>query len=1106
MTLAPAHAHAREHGGSAATVTVTAVLVLRDPGPWLGEALDSLARQTRAPERLLVVDDGADGEAVEAVRAHPALREAIASIRFTTVPPGATLGAALRTALADSPGARLPADTFATGLPGDTPDAPKAGLVADASEPEPTAHEGQPADEEPAPASPQAGPQPVEHLWLLTASCAPDPTALARLLDAVRRSPSVGVAGPKLVRWDEPRTLESVGIQLTRAGRVIPSPWPGEPDQGQYDRRTDVLAVPFDGALLERALLEQLGGHEPAFGEFGADVDLSWRAHLAGRRVVVVPRATVRTRPSAAVEGPRSRRRAARRVALTRCSLAATPLIALWIALSSLLGGVALLVAKQPRAAWAELSDIGALLDPWRSLGARWRSRKSRLLRRRDVSGLFVRPSAALRHTADLVHDQVVFERGPAARAHTPVEAVETGPVSDESMDLHVLSASWAARAARNPGVLAVAVASIVTLFAGRHLPGGFAGRLETGLAGGELIGVRADSTTLWHAWLDGWHGAASGYSGEQSPHLAVVAGLAWAGEHLPWSTPAGSPVGAAVATLVGLAFPLATLTAYLGARVITHARWPRGLAALAWSSTAVVATAVGSGRLGGVVAAILLPLVAAGYALAARRRSGSTATAATALGVAVLGAFVPAMLVVAAVAALGLMVLGRGRGPRLRGLVLLVLPPALMGPWLLALVESPHRLLSGPGLTLWGTGTALPWEIALAHPGGPGSHPVLFTAPLVLAGLVGLLRCGARSAAATCLAVLALAGLALGLAAPHLHLGTVPEGLEAAGQPITAWPGTGLLVYVLALLAAALLGADRLPLGRSAGGWAAVSRWPVGAAVVLAVVASTGWTAWKAVGTDLSAWSDPRPAVAIDQAEGPLSNRMLLLETDGQQVRYGLLGREVSDVARDLPLTAAQLPGRSPLAEAVGRLFEQGGDPDAAEPAAVLAAQAIGFVGLRAEDTDPAIRSLDATAGLSRLGEHDGILFWRVLPQGAQEGVIAPSRARLVGADGVARDVPVRGDHARTATRVAPGAGATLVLAEPVEWAEHARVTYDGRVLQAKPDAAQPTYALPAQPGRLVVEVLPTHPLWRWAQLGLLAAVAFVALPFGGRATRSAP
>ena len=86
MTLAPAHAHAREHGGSAATATVTAVLVLRDPGPWLGEALDSLARQTRAPERLLVVDDGADGEAVETVRAHAALPEAIATIASPRFP------------------------------------------------------------------------------------------------------------------------------------------------------------------------------------------------------------------------------------------------------------------------------------------------------------------------------------------------------------------------------------------------------------------------------------------------------------------------------------------------------------------------------------------------------------------------------------------------------------------------------------------------------------------------------------------------------------------------------------------------------------------------------------------------------------------------------------------------------------------------------------------------------------------------------------------------------------------------------------------------------------------------------------------------------------
>ncbi len=87
------------------------------------------------------------------------------------------------------------------------------------------------------------------------------------------------------------------------------------------------------------------------------------------------------------------------------------------------------------------------------------------------------------------------------------------------------------------------------------------------------------------------------------------------------------------------------------------------------------------------------------------------------------------------------------------------------------------------------------------------------------------------------------------------------------------------------------------------------MSRWPLWAAVAAAVLASAGWTAWRAVGSELSAWSDPRPAVAIDQAEGDPSNRMLLLETAGEQVHYRLLGREVSDVARSLPMTSEARP-----------------------------------------------------------------------------------------------------------------------------------------------------------------------------------------------------
>lgn len=1137
MTLAPAPAVTNDpSSGAPATATVTAVLVTHDSGPWLSETLDALARQSRAPDRLLVVDNGCDGNAVEQIRGHAELGKRIPQVRVVTVPGDSSPAQAVLRALAEDQAAQ-----------------------------------------------PCPGPDTIDHLWLLTADSAPAPMTLTRLLDAVRRSPSVGIAGPKLLHWSRPGALHSVGVQLTRSGRVVPEPAPGEPDQGQYDRRTDVLAVPFAGLLVERALYERLGGHESAFGEFGGDLDLSWRAQQAGRRVIVVPRAIMRT--GAAVAGPRALydgpsawaagpntasdgpttsaasaadeatgldaledfgrepddastasasvtgaprettaqlRRQARRVALARCAVWAAPFLALWIAATSLVAGLALLLVKRPRAAWAEFGDIGAVLTPGRSLSARWRSRGTRTLRRRDLVGLFVGPTTALRHTGDLLRDEGVDSDPRGLRRGADIEPVESGPVADEALDLNVMATSWASQVARNPGVLAVAVASVLAVVAGRDIRGSLSQRIDSGLVGGELVGVRADASTLWHSWLDGWHGAGLGHSGEQSPHLAVLAGLSWVGEHLPVLEPASSPVGALVAVLMGLAIPVATLTAYLGGRVVTHSRWPRGLAALAWGTTALVATGIGAGRLGAAVAAMLLPLVAAGFALAARRVGSATAVAATALGAAVLAAFMPALLVFTIVAALLLAVLGRGRGPRLRGLTLLVVPVALLGPWVLELVRSPHLLLSGPGLAVWGGqavgqggGQApLPWEIALIHPGGPGSYPVLITAPIVLAGLLGLLRGGARSAAATWLMLLALAGLALALAAPRLTLGTVPEGAPLAGEAITAWAGIGLFPYALALIAAALLGADQLAVRQSTGGLAALARWPIGAAVIASVVLSVGWIGAKTVGSELSSWAGPRPAVALDQAEGPLANRMLVLEPRDQQVGYSLLGREVSGVTRDLPLPQSARPSDPALVAAVGALFERGGDPDAASPSEALAAQAIGFVGLRAVATDPRISSLDATAGLSRLGQHGGVIFWRVLPGGAaaQDDSVAPSRARLTRPSGGKQPggkqpgesaVPVSGDHGRLSTELVPGKGARLVMAEPTDWAAHARVTFNGTPITSDPKAAQPTYALPAGPGQLTVDVPASDHQWRWAQCILLALIAFLAVPLGGRTTR---
>ena len=105
--------------------------------------------------------------------------------------------------------------------------------------------------------------------WLLPVGTTPQVGALVALVDAWRRSPSTGLVGPKHVDVERPHLLQGLSIRATRGGRLLPRPAPGEPDQGQYNRLSDVLAVPLAGSLVERDLLTDLGGWERSFGDVG---------------------------------------------------------------------------------------------------------------------------------------------------------------------------------------------------------------------------------------------------------------------------------------------------------------------------------------------------------------------------------------------------------------------------------------------------------------------------------------------------------------------------------------------------------------------------------------------------------------------------------------------------------------------------------------------------------------------------------------------------------------------------------------------------------------------------------------------------------------------
>ena len=210
---------------------VVAVIVTSDPGPWFEESLGSFAEQDYPELSVLVLDAGSQEDPTG---------------RVAAVLPNAFVR-------------RLPENRgFAASV-----DA-VIGMVSGAS-----------------------------HLLLCHDDVALEPDVVHTLVEEAFRS-NAGVVGPKLVAWDDPEHLLHVGMAVDKSGAVVDRVEPGEIDHGQHDGVQDVFLVP-GGCLLVRAdLFAELGGFDPSITAMGEDLDLCWRAQVAGARVVVAPAARVR--------------------------------------------------------------------------------------------------------------------------------------------------------------------------------------------------------------------------------------------------------------------------------------------------------------------------------------------------------------------------------------------------------------------------------------------------------------------------------------------------------------------------------------------------------------------------------------------------------------------------------------------------------------------------------------------------------------------------------------------------------------------------------------------------------------------------------------------
>jgi GT2 family glycosyltransferase len=119
-----------------------------------------------------------------------------------------------------------------------------------------------------------------------------EPDCLQLMVEAAFRA-NAGIVTPKFVHYDDPMVLLHVGQTCDRFGVVHERIELGEIDHGQQDLERDVFVAPGGVTLVRSDLFATLRGFDPIIPVLGEDLDLSWRAQIAGARIVVAPLAKV---------------------------------------------------------------------------------------------------------------------------------------------------------------------------------------------------------------------------------------------------------------------------------------------------------------------------------------------------------------------------------------------------------------------------------------------------------------------------------------------------------------------------------------------------------------------------------------------------------------------------------------------------------------------------------------------------------------------------------------------------------------------------------------------------------------------------------------------
>ncbi len=127
-----------------------------------------------------------------------------------------------------------------------------------------------------------------KHIALVNMDCKLEENFVEACLDALRRITDAGMIQPKILTFDEPVHIYSVGIGVTRSGYAF-NIGQGTPEMGQFNTGRYVLGASGAASMWRREVFEIVGNFDEDLGHYLEDVDLSLRAQLEGIRCYYEP-------------------------------------------------------------------------------------------------------------------------------------------------------------------------------------------------------------------------------------------------------------------------------------------------------------------------------------------------------------------------------------------------------------------------------------------------------------------------------------------------------------------------------------------------------------------------------------------------------------------------------------------------------------------------------------------------------------------------------------------------------------------------------------------------------------------------------------------------